>query len=196
MGDEVSDTEMIQRVLGETGRIVDGIEPSQLSRPTPCAEWDVRAVLNHITGGATMFAECIENGSITDDRLVELIASDQLGDDYKASFKTAAEHAVTAFDAPGAAEKIVKLPFGEMPAGVAMNFAIFDVTVHALDLATATGQSTDLDPEVLATALAIGQQGITPEMRTGGQFGAEVAVPNNAPLSDRILAFAGRSARF
>jgi hypothetical protein len=68
------------------------------------------------------------------------------------------------------------------------------VTVHALDLAQATGQSTDLDPEVLATALAIGRQGITPEMRGGGhQFGTEVPIATDSPLPNRILAFAGRT---
>jgi uncharacterized protein (TIGR03086 family) len=194
MGEEMSDTEMIQRVLDETRRVVDSIEPSELSKPTPCTEWDVRALLNHITGGATMFAECVENGSITDDRLGELITSDQLGDDYKASFDAAARHAIDAFDAPGAAEKIVKLPFGEMPAGAAMQFAIFDVTVHALDLAQATGQSLDLDPDVLTTALAIGLQGITPEMRAGGhQFGPDIQIAADAPLPNRVLAFAGRA---
>jgi uncharacterized protein (TIGR03086 family) len=193
MGDEVSETEMIQRVLDETRRVVDGIEPAQLSKPTPCSEWDVRALLNHVTGGATMFAECVENGSISDDRLIELITDDQLGDDYKKSFDAAATHAVNAFGAPGAAEKVVKLPFGEMPAGVALQFAIFDVTVHALDLAKATGQSTELDPEVLETALAIGQHGVTPEMRSGGQFGAEIVVAESSPLGDRVLAFAGRA---
>jgi uncharacterized protein (TIGR03086 family) len=184
---------MIQRVLDETRRVVDGIEPSQLSAPTPCSEWDVRALVNHITGGATMFAVCVEEGSIADERLMELIAGDNLGDDFKGAFDAAAAHAVAAFEAPGAADKMVKLPFGEMPAGVAMNLAIFDVTVHALDLATATGQSTDLDPEVLATALAIGQLGISPDMRGTGLFDAEVAVPDSAPLPDRILAFAGRA---
>jgi uncharacterized protein (TIGR03086 family) len=149
--------------------------------------------VNHITGGATMFAICVEEGSIADDKLMELIAGDNLGDDYKASFDIAAKHAVAAFDAPGAAEKIVKLPFGEMPAGAAMNFAIFDVTVHALDLAKATGQSTDLDPEVLTTAFEIGKQGVTPDMRGTGIFDAEVTVRDTAPLPDRILAFAGRA---
>src|SRR5690242_14165350 len=185
--------DMMQRVLDETRKVVDRIEPSQLSLPTPCSEWDVRAVLNHITGGAEMFATCVEEGSISDDRLGQLITGDNLGADYKAAFDTSAKHAMAAFDAPGAAEKMVKLPFGEMPASAAMHFAIFDVTVHALDLAKATGQSTDLDPEVLGTAFEIGKQGIQPEMRTEHVFDAEVSIADTAPLADRILAFAGRS---
>ena len=62
---------------------------------------------------------------------------------------------MAAFEAPGAMEKIVKLPFGEMPAGVALNIAIFDVATHAVDLARATGQHVT-DTELLEGALAIG----------------------------------------
>ena len=51
-----------ERVLDTTSQVIDRVEPDQLGNPTPCAEWDVRAVINHITGGATMFAECVEQG--------------------------------------------------------------------------------------------------------------------------------------
>jgi uncharacterized protein (TIGR03086 family) len=187
----MTNTDMMNRVLDETRRVVDGIEPAQLGLPTPCSDWDVRALLNHITGGAEMFAVCVEDGSISDERLGELIGGDNLGGDYKGAFDGAAKHAMVAFDAPGAAEKIVKLPFGEMPAGVAMQFAIFDVTVHAWDLAKATGQDTALDAEVLGTALEVGHQMIGSEMR-GVLFGEEVATAADAPVQDRLAAFAGR----
>ncbi len=187
-----TDAEMMQRVLDETRRVVGGISPSQLTLPTPCTEWDVRALLNHITGGAEMFATCVDEGSISDDRLVELTTGDNLGSDYEAAFDLAAKRAMTAFGQPGAAGKIVKLPFGEMPAGVALRIAIFDVAVHALDLAVASGQSTALDPEMLAAALAIGRQMIGPDMRGEHLFDDEVAVSPDAPVPDQLLAFAGR----
>ena len=55
-------TVMIGKVLDETNRVVDGIEPSQLDNPSPCDEWTVRDVLNHLTSGATMFAVCVPRG--------------------------------------------------------------------------------------------------------------------------------------
>jgi uncharacterized protein (TIGR03086 family) len=188
----MGDTKVMQRVVDETTRIVDGIEPSQLDRPTPCREWDVRALLNHITGGAEMFAVCVEDGSIADERLGELLGGDNLGTDFKASFQTAAKRALAAFQRPGADETIVKLPFGEMPAGIAMQIAVFDLTVHAWDLAKATGQSTALAPDVLEPALEVGRTMIAPEMRAGGMFGAEVPVADDAPLQDQLAAVAGR----
>jgi uncharacterized protein (TIGR03083 family) len=55
-------TDMMEQVIAETGRIVDGITPDQLGNATPCTEWSVRDVINHITGGSLMFAECVEQG--------------------------------------------------------------------------------------------------------------------------------------
>jgi uncharacterized protein (TIGR03086 family) len=183
---------MMRRVLDETQRVVDGIEPSQLVRPTPCSDWDVRAVLNHVTGGADMFATCVNDGSITDDRLMQLVGGDNLGDDYKGSFKSAASRAITAFEQPDVADRMVTLPFGQMPAGVALRIAIFDVSVHTLDLARGSGQDIEIDPDVLAIALEVGKEMIGPDLRGSGLFDAEVSVPDDAPLADKVLAFAGR----
>lgn len=187
-----NDIDTMRRVIAETGKVVDGIDAGQLGAPTACGEWDVRSVLNHITGGADMFATCVEDGSISDDRLVELTAGDNLGADFKGSWHSAAKRAISAFEQPGAADKLVTLPFGQMPAGIALRIAIFDVSVHAVDLARATGQVDVLDPELLETALGVGQQMIGPDMRVPGVFGPEVAVAPGAPVAERLAAFAGR----
>ena len=181
----------MQQVIDQTTKIVDGISPSQLGNPTPCTEWTVRDVLNHVTGGATMFATCIEQGSVPDDLLGQLMGGDNLGDDYKGAFQKAAQHALDAGNEKGALEKMVKLPFGEMPAGVALNIAIFDVTTHAADLAYATGQTIE-DTALLETALEAGRQMITSELRVPGVFDNEQPAPANAGPTERLLAFAGR----
>jgi uncharacterized protein (TIGR03086 family) len=184
---------MMNRVLDETQRVVDNIEPSQLDDPTPCAEWTVRDVLNHITGGADMFAIAARDGRVPDDKLGQLLAGDNLGDDYKASFRAAASRATAAFAPEDVLGKVITLPFGEMPAGVALEIAIFDVTTHAWDLAKATGQSTALDPEVLGTALELAQGMLSDEYRAMGLFGPPVDIPADAPPQDRLAAFAGRA---
>ena len=48
--------ELLQRVANETTRVVGAVSPDQLGNDTPCTGWTVRDVVNHITGGATMFA--------------------------------------------------------------------------------------------------------------------------------------------
>ena len=182
---------MMERVLGRAETVVDNVKPDQLGNSTPCTEWTVKDVINHVVGGATMFSECVEQGSVPDERLGELMAGDNLGDDYKGAFHTASKRAQAAFNAEGALQKIVKLPFGEMPAEIALNIAIMDVMTHAVDIAKSTGQSID-DDELLETALAVGRQLITPELRTPGIFDAEQPCPDDASAEDKLLAFAGR----
>jgi uncharacterized protein (TIGR03086 family) len=181
----------LQRVIDETSRLVEGVEPDDLGKATPCTEWTVRDLLNHITGGATMFAMSAEQGSIPDDVLGQLLGGDNLGEDYRGAWKEASQRAMSAFGKPGILEKMVTLPFGEMPAGVAANIAIFDVTTHAADLAKATGQQVS-DDELLETALGMGRQIVSDDFRSAGFFAAEEKVPDDAPPADRLLAFAGR----
>jgi uncharacterized protein (TIGR03086 family) len=182
---------MMNRVLDQAGAVVDNVKPDQLGNSTPCTEWTVRDVINHITGGATMFAVCVEQGSVPDDLLGQIMGGDNLGDDYKGSFHSASDRARVAFSSEGALEKMVKLPFGEMPASVALNIAVMDVMTHAVDIAKATGQKID-DDDLLTTALEVGRQLITPEFRQPGVFDAEQPCPDDASAEDKLLAFAGR----
>jgi uncharacterized protein (TIGR03086 family) len=183
---------LMKQVIASTDKVVKGTEPSQLGLPSPCTEWTVRDVINHITGGATMFAVCVEEGSVPDDLLGKLMGDDNLGDDYVGAWEAASTRAIAAFESPGALEKQVSLPFGEMPAGVALNIAVFDVLTHAADIATATNQTID-DSALVETALEIGQQMIGPDLRVPGVFNAEQPAPQGATPTVRLLAFAGRS---
>lgn len=182
---------MLQRVVDATGGVIGNTTTAQLSNPTLCTEWTVRDLVNHMVGGATMFAISAEQGSVPDDVLGQLMGGDNVGDDPQGAWATASQRAMTAFEAPGVMEKMVKLPFGEMPAGVALNIAIFDVATHAVDIARATGQHVT-DTELLEGALEVGHQMIGPEMRMPGVFGDERPVDASAPAEDRLLAFAGR----
>ena len=183
--------QLLQRVVNETTTVVNDVADDQLGNPSPCVGWTVRDVINHITGGATLFAISAEQGSVPDEELGRLMGGDNLGADYKAAWAAAADRAMHAFGEPGVLEKTVKLPFGEMPAGVALNIAVFDVLTHATDIARATGQTVD-DTELIESALEVGHQMIGPELRQPGVFDAEQPVAADAPAQDRLLAFAGR----
>ena len=118
----------------------------------------MRDVLNHVTGGADDVRICVPRGvGAPTSSSVQLMMGDNLGTDYKASFHRRPTPPRRRSPTPGAADKMVKLPFGEMPAGMAINIAIFDVATHAWDLAKGTGQSMQLDPEVLAIAYQLAQ---------------------------------------
>jgi uncharacterized protein (TIGR03086 family) len=183
---------MLQRVVDTTTDLIDHTGSAQLTNPTLCTEWTVKDLINHMVTGATMFAISAEQGSIPDAQLGALMSSDNVGDDPKGAWGTAAKRALVAFEAPGAMEKIVKLPFGEMPAGVALNIAIFDVATHSVDLARATGQHVT-DTAMLEGALVLAHQMLGPDLRAPGIFGDERPCASNAPVDDRLLAFAGRT---
>ncbi len=188
----MNELELLQSVVGETTRIVENLSDDQWSVESPCAGWTVRDVVNHITGGATMFALSVEQGSVPDDVLGRLMGGDNLGTDPVGAWKAAAANATAAFETPGALDKMVTLPFGEMPAGVALSIAVFDVLTHAVDVASVTGQRLE-DTELAETALVMGRQMVGPELRQPGIFDPEQPVAADAPVETRLLAFAGRA---
>jgi len=70
--------ELLQRVVDETTQIVDNVKEDQLGNSTPCTEWTVRDIVNHITGGATMFAISAEQGKVPDEQIGQLMGGDNL----------------------------------------------------------------------------------------------------------------------
>jgi uncharacterized protein (TIGR03086 family) len=183
---------MLQRVVDTTTGVIANTSEAELSNSTLCTEWSVRDLINHMVSGATMFAVSAEQGSVPDEMVGQLMGGDNVGTDPKGAWETASKRAMAAFSQPGVMEKVVKLPFGEMPAGVALDIAIFDVATHAVDLARATGQHVT-DNDLLEEALLIGQKMIGPELRMPGVFDAEKPVAGSANVEDRLLAFAGRA---
>src|SRR5689334_19965612 len=110
---------MMQQVVDATTAVLEHTTTEQLSNPTLCTEWTVKDLVNHMVGGATMFAISAEQGSVPDDELGRLMGGDNVGNDPQGAWATASRRAMDAFRQPGAMDKIVKLPFGEMPAGIA-----------------------------------------------------------------------------
>jgi uncharacterized protein (TIGR03086 family) len=88
---------MLQRVVDTTSGVLDNTTAAQLSNPTLCTEWTVRDLLNHMVGGATMFAISAEQGAVPDDLLGQLMGGDNVGDDPKGAWATASRRALVAF---------------------------------------------------------------------------------------------------
>ena len=92
-------------------------------------------------------------------------------------------------------EKNVKLPFGEFPGRAFLGLATNDTFTHGWDLAKATGQSTDLAPDLAAALLAGAKQAISPAFRgpEGAPFGTEQEAPAGSTNADKLAAFLGRT---
>ena len=91
--------------------------------------------------------------------------------------------------------KMLTLPFGQMPGSAFVGLAATDTFTHGWDLAKATGQSTDLDPELAAQLLAGAKQAISPAFRgpEPKPFGPEQTAPAGATNADQLAAFLGRT---
>ena len=95
------------RVVDENTRLVNTMTTEQFAAPTSCDGWVVRDLVNHITGGSTMFAVSVETGSVPDDMLGLLMGGDNLGDDPASAWKQASTQAMAAFGLPGALDRVL-----------------------------------------------------------------------------------------
>ena len=95
---------------------------------------------------------------------------------------------------PGALERIFDVPFGAVPGSVFIQLRTVDVLTHAWDLAVATDQRTDLDPELAETMLEVSRRLVRPDLRGAGQpFHDEQPSRPDHTAADRLAAFLGRA---
>ena len=108
--------------------------------------------------------------------------------------EASAAAAQSVFAAPDGLTRIVHVPFGDVSGAVFIGLRTTDVLAHGWDLARATNQQTDLDPELAEAMLEWSRQALRPELRgPGGPFGPEQPCPDHASNDDRLAAFLGRA---
>jgi uncharacterized protein (TIGR03086 family) len=179
---------MHERALDETIPLVDAVRPDQLDLPTPCTEWNVRALLNHMVGGNRMFAAVAEGVPLQQARP----AGDVLGDDPAESYRRSAEALKAAWHEPGRIEGTYELPFGKLPGKVALVLRLTETVTHGWDLAKATGQTPQYDDDLVQAAAQFSEQNLSRERPPGGPIGPAVDCADDAPAIDRFAAFMGR----
>jgi uncharacterized protein (TIGR03086 family) len=184
--------EALERAVASTAEIVKGVRANDLSAPTPCSEWDVRALLNHIVGTLWLtdglFADRPPRHGMGPGQLPD---GDVLGGDPAAAYAEAAAAALVTATQDGALTRPHRTPVGEMPGPMLAGFTALDVFVHGWDLAKATNQRTDLDPELADHVLQFAAQAVPPDARPP-VIGQPVDVSEDAPVVDRLVAYLGR----
>jgi len=177
---------LLARTFESTGRIVAGVRPDQMGAPTPCREWDVRALLDHAIGVIAGFAAAAAGEDPSGE-------PPTIGHNPQPAFDTAARATLDAWHRPGALEGMCTIAHGiTVPAQVAAGINLIDTLVHGWDLARATGQDSSLDPELATAALEISRQVVTDDIRTSGAFGPAVPVADAASPTEALVAFLGR----
>ncbi len=177
--------DLLQRADAQMRRIISRVSPEQQAAlPTPCADFDVRALVNHIVYDAQTFTTLLSGGQR------QSPGADLIGQDWLGAYTTAADGLLSAWRTRGTQGSLTT-GLGELPATWAIGQHISDFVVHAWDVARATAQVADLDPELAEVALAWGRENLKPQFR-GQAFGPEQPVQEDAPVYDRLVAFFGR----
>jgi uncharacterized protein (TIGR03086 family) len=179
----------LNRAFQSTLGILTKVQPDYLDAPTPCASWDVRALVNHFVGTARWWAVTVAGHGEASD-------VDYAAGDFVAAYEESIELAVAAFGAEGVLDKMIRLPFGEFSGAALLGLATAEQFTHGWDLARAIGHHTDLDPGLAARLLSQAGLTITDAYRgPDGQalFGPALEAPATASPADQLAAFYGRS---
>jgi uncharacterized protein (TIGR03086 family) len=163
-------------------QVLRGIGETDLGRPTPCTEFTVAGLVDHLVDsmaglGAMAGAEVEPAGS----------------GDVEQRVAFAAQQALEAWQGRGL-EGTVKAGENDMPAAMGAGILALELLIHAWDLAFATGQKVIVSDQVTGYVLELAEQIISPQVRASGSFAEAVETGPDAHVLDRLMAFSGRVA--
>ncbi len=162
----------VERALAQITDVLGQVTPEDLERPTPCSEWTVADLSDHVVNSVAGMATMASGGQPD-------FTNTTHHDDPAAAVQREGQALVNALGSSS----------GTFPEGM----AAAELAVHTYDLTTALGRSTaDLDPEIAETGLAFMSASMTDDNR-GSAFGPPQPAPDDATAYQRIAAFAGRT---
>lgn len=180
---------LFRRTVAVWQRTLAGVQADQWSHPTPCTEWDVRALVNHVVG-----EECWVGPLLAGRTIAEVggrFDGDVLGDDPVGRGEDLARASVIAVDAALIDGIRVHLSYGDEEAGEYLLQVATDHLIHGWDLAAATGQDRAMQPDLLEQ-VAEWFAGREEMYRSGGAIGPRAPMTGD-PQTDLLAAF-GRDA--
>ena len=171
------DVDHLEAAVRVTGDVVAGVRSDQAALPTPCPQYDVAQLVQHLVGFATSFADRANGVEPAADP-----STVSAGDDAATAYRQQTERLVDGYRSGAGGD-------GATPIGI----ALMEAVAHGWDLARATGQPAPYPDDAVEAALDAGRGMLEPKYRGGDMpFGDEVAVPGSAPVLDRFVAFVGR----
>ena len=187
----MSDTQFPARAIVPFLAVLDDVRPDQLAAPTPCADYDVRRLLNHLLFWGPSLEGAARKESVPPPAAAETDV-DLTGGDWRGAVRAQLDRTVTAWSEPAAWAGPTRMGGAmELPAVLVGGMVVGELVVHGWDLARATGQHPEWDEDLLAyvdeEVAKSAEQG-----RAMGVYGPEVAVPESAPTLDRLLGRSGR----
>ena len=171
------DAGVLRRGLDQLAGLLDDVPSGALGNPTPCPEWNLRDLVDHIVAAPSRFARMARG------QPVDWSSTPAAGSDPAAEFRSHAGDLLHAVAGDGVSDG----------GPVSLDWQCAELAVHTWDLATAIGRPTaDLDVAVAERGLAFMRVGLTDDNR-GPAFGPEQPAPEGADAYQRIAAFAGRA---
>ena len=166
---------VLSRALDQAGDVLAAVHTDQLRKPTPCGDWNVAQLIGHLVTAPVHFLQMARGEEVDWSAGPEPVESN-----WAAEFRSNADDLIHHWH-----------QVGESADAGQVDWQTAEIAVHTWDVARATGQSPPLEPEVAQRGLALMSAMLTPENR-GGAFAPAVTVPEDAPVYDRLAAFAGR----
>jgi len=178
--------EALAQTFEHANHVVAGVRPDQLGLPTPCRDWDVKALVAHTMGVVMNMGLGAGGADLRAD-----INGVTLDPDVGAQFRDETDRTLAAWVSHGL-EGEVDVGAGPMPARVAVGINLLDTATHSWDIARATGQDANLPDDVAATALAACQSIVTDDTRKFAGFDPAVVVGAAGSPTEQLVAFLGR----
>jgi uncharacterized protein (TIGR03086 family) len=172
-------------------RHVDAIRDDQWSGPTPCTDWDVRTLVNHLVYEAKWAPDLFHGKTVAE--VGDRYEGDLVGDDPVGAWKSGNAEARAAINEPGALDRIVHLSFGDVPGSEYLSQLVTDLAIHGWDLARAIGDDETIDPQLVEWLLPYAQEHAD-EISGSGMFAPPIEVGADADPQTRLLALMGRKA--
>jgi uncharacterized protein (TIGR03086 family) len=183
--------ELYVKAMVAAGTCIDGVRADQWQLPTPCSEWNVKQIANHIIGENLWAAELFQGRTI--EQVGSKLDGDLAADDPAGAYRRSVSAASNVVAAAGAMQVICHLSFGDYSGADYAAQLFMDMLIHGWDVAKATGQNTRLDPELVAACIPVAKQ-LTGMFRSAGVFGEDLAIGPDADPQTRLLALVGRRA--
>ncbi|MEM9608357.1 MAG: TIGR03086 family metal-binding protein [Actinomycetota bacterium] len=179
--------DLLRRAIPETRQLIEGLTDGEWSASTPCPDWTVLDVVEHLVSGLAQFADVGAGEEFDPSHRSSVSPVDAL-----AAFDEAAGRMLTTWSDPTVADRLHSMPWGDTPGATLIGFMVAEQLAHGWDLARATGQGPTYNTELVTEALAMSEVNDDPSIRVPGMFGPIVTVGEDRPAIDRLAGFLGR----
>jgi uncharacterized protein (TIGR03086 family) len=167
------------------GDLIDRIAADQWTAPTPCAEWSIRELVDHLVGMNLVFVAMLEQTPMPER------GADRLGADPAGAYRRSAAALQTAAARPGVLRRSQSTAVGVATGAERLRWRIADLLAHGWDLVQATGVVAELPDDLVEQALAFVRAQL-PQQPRAGRFADPQPIRDDAPAIDRLAAFTGR----